>query len=108
MKKRRYTSAKHRAIILKRQNNRCRRCPASLVRGNYHIDHIIPVSSVMGGRDTLKNKQALCIRCHERKTRGAGATTAGSDINRIAKVRRLRNPNQPRYRRRIPSSRGAA
>jgi hypothetical protein len=97
---RRYTSKRDRAVIFLRQGGKC--CglpgapcthgpdekPVKLEKGNHQIDHIIPVSPITGGTDTVANKQALCLICHRVKTRGKGATTAGSDICNIKKLRR--------------------
>ncbi|MFC5423225.1 HNH endonuclease signature motif containing protein [Bosea eneae] len=42
----------------------------------------------LGGADEIENLRAVHRDCHAVKTRGAGATTAGSDIGKIAKMRR--------------------
>lgn len=79
--KRRYTSKRDREELKHRQDNKCACCGESLQEGRYHIDHFIPVSPVLGGGNTLANKQILCIRCHWQKTR--------IDNRNIKKVRHL-------------------
>lgn len=85
MKTRRYTSKRDHEEIVRRQGGKCagyrRPCGVPLVRGQYQIDHCIPVSPVLGGSDELENKQALCLKCHRRKTKG--------DVRNIKKVRHL-------------------
>lgn len=101
----RYTSKRDLALIFLRQDGRCKRCPKKLIKGNHHIDHVIPVSPVTGGTDTVDNKQALCIECHVKKTRGTGATTAGTDIGNITKLRRHLNGGRARRGRPMDGSR---
>ena len=94
----RYTSKHDRAVIFLRQDGKCAKCPLRLVKGNHHIDHIIPVTPIMGGTDTVENKQALCKPCHKKKTHGTGATTAGTDIGNIKKMRkRLKGERATRH-----------
>jgi 5-methylcytosine-specific restriction endonuclease McrA len=50
-------------------------------------DHFNPVA--MGGRHDDSNIRPLCKECHKLKTFGSKATTAGSDIHKIAKVKRI-------------------
>jgi 5-methylcytosine-specific restriction endonuclease McrA len=110
----RYTSKKDLATIFLRQNGKCAGLPGQdppcrirLVKGNHHIDHVIPVTPIMGGTDTVKNKQALCIECHAKKTRGTGATTAGTDTGYIKKMRkRLKGPQVSDHP--VPGSRNTA
>ena len=66
-----------------------------------HWDHVIPIA--LGGADDPDNLQAVHRECHDRKTRGLPATTAGSDIHAIAKVRRLRAdpPGGEEFRRKL-------
>lgn len=46
----------------------CRHClAAGRVTASEVIDHIIPL--IKGGPDTDDNTQALCITCHDNKTR---------------------------------------
>lgn len=49
-------------------------------------DHIHPVA--LDGEHAFMNIRPLHKHCHDRKTRGTKATTAGSDIHAIAKVKR--------------------
>lgn len=51
-------------------------------------DHIDPWA--MSRDSSADNCQPLCPACHAIKTNGTAATTAGSDKQRIAKVKRLR------------------
>ena len=57
----------------------------------------------LGGADEIENLRAVHRDCHAVKTRGAGATTAGSDIGNAAKVKRLeRDPRGgEEFRRRL-------
>jgi len=41
------------------------------------------------GSNDLANKSLRCIPCANKKTRGSGATTKGSDIGEIASERRI-------------------
>jgi 5-methylcytosine-specific restriction endonuclease McrA len=50
-------------------------------------DHFQPIA--LGGAHDYKNIAAVHKACHAAKTRGTGATTAGSDIHKIAKVKRI-------------------
>jgi len=50
-------------------------------------DHIQPHK--MGGSNYAENIQALCVECHREKTVGNKATTAGSDIQKISKEKRI-------------------
>jgi hypothetical protein len=43
----------------------------------------------LGGTHDYLNIEAVHAECHRQKTFGAAATTAGSDIGKIAKTRRL-------------------
>lgn len=51
------------------------------------FDHATALA--LGGADEVENLRAVHRDCHAIKTRGAGATTAGTDIGRIAKVKRI-------------------
>ena len=50
-----------------RQNNRCNLCGTELSDDNVDYDHIIPWED--GGKTTLANGQAICLKCHRKKTR---------------------------------------
>jgi 5-methylcytosine-specific restriction endonuclease McrA len=58
----RYATPRQRAIVLRRDRYRCRRCGA---RRNLQIDHVVPWS--WGGPTTVGNLQVLCKRCNMRK-----------------------------------------
>jgi 5-methylcytosine-specific restriction endonuclease McrA len=72
---------KTRVRILKRDHSMCQPCAK---RGKVvlatQVDHVIPLSK--GGTDDDSNLQAICERCHDRKTRkelgrkGSGACDA--------------------------------
>ena len=47
-----------------REGNKCRKCKTKL-DGSYHADHVTPHSK--GGRTLIKNGQALCAKCNQRK-----------------------------------------
>ena len=50
-------------------------------------EHVTPIA--LGGHDTVCNSVYSHSFCHKRKTFGTKATTAGSDIHAIAKVKRI-------------------
>lgn len=50
-------------------------------------DHYKPLA--LGGSHSYENLMPLHRDCHRKKTRGTGATTAGSDIGKISKERRI-------------------
>lgn len=54
--------------ILRRDGHRCTLCgtPAGAMR----IDHITPLA--MGGSNEDANLRVLCLRCHQRVSRGGG------------------------------------
>lgn len=75
---------------------RCPMCQGKLGElTNVNFDHVHPLA--LGGADDIENIVAVHIDCHSAKTRGTGATTAGSDIGNIAKTRRL-TKSQEAYR----------
>ena len=54
----------------------CRLClKAGRTRASEQVDHIRPLA--WGGSDDRTNKQALCIPCHEEKSRAERAVDAG-------------------------------
>lgn len=57
----------------------------------------------LGGADTIENLRAVHKDCHAAKTRGTGATTAGSDVGNAAKVKRVEKdpPGGEEFRRRL-------
>lgn len=54
----------------------------------------------LGGADTTENLRAVHRQCHRTKTSGTKATTAGSDVQMIAKGKRLAREAEE-FRRRI-------
>jgi hypothetical protein len=63
----RTASRKLRAVLLKKQKNKCLRCKQ--VNPNLEIDHIVPYA--VGGLTELENLQALCPNCHAQKSRNS-------------------------------------
>ena len=57
-------------------------CAVYLRRGDWHIDHKIPVS--LGGKNEVDNYQALCVPCNLRK----GAMTDKQFRRRYSKLLR--------------------
>lgn len=86
--KRKYLTTKQKAALLIRQGGRCARCPTELPAPGMIFDHanMLAVSCDNG----IANFQALCAPCNALKTHGNGATSYGSDIHAIAKLKRLR------------------
>ena len=68
--------AQIRGLVMERDGFRCRSCGR---RGHLEVDHVVPVQR--RGSDDLGNLQALCVRCHKRKTaadrHGRDATMPG-------------------------------
>jgi 5-methylcytosine-specific restriction endonuclease McrA len=84
---RKQPSLKERLEILIRQAT-CPRCGEKLgALADLEWDHIQPLA--LGGDNSPENFQAVHRDCHALKTRGNPATTAGSDIHAIARVKRL-------------------
>ena len=67
---------KLRMKVLLRDNYVCQQCKAHASE----VDHIIPVA--LTGSDELSNLQALCSKCHKKKT--------SEDVNKIKKARILK------------------
>lgn len=86
---RRYTPDKQIARLFVMQEGKCIACPEKLFAKprNFIIEHITALA--LGGLDTFENKELRCHYCARAKTIGTGATTAGSDIGKIAKLKRL-------------------
>ena len=72
-----------RRAALHRDNHTCQQCGQRAT----HVDHII--GAHQGGTDHLDNLQALCRRCHDRKT-GREARAALT-----ARRARLQRPPEP-------------
>lgn len=81
---RREFPAKVKAAAFERANGCCEnsKCGVRLSVGKFHYDHVIP--DALGGEPTLENCAVLCHPCHLVKT-------AGEDVPRIAKTKRIRN-----------------
>jgi len=66
----------------------CPLCGADLMPGQeIEWDHQVPVA--LGGSHDFANIRPVHKRCHARKSFGSKATTAGSDIHKIAKAKRI-------------------
>ena len=61
----------------------------------------------LGGADEIENLRAVHRDCHAVKTRGAGATTAGSDVGKMKKLRKL-VAKQAAFRERVLAKGGQA
>ena len=89
-----------RSAVLKSQSGKCMYCAVHLRRGDWHIDHKIPVS--LGGKNEFDNYQALCVPCNLRK----GSMTDKQFRRRYSKLLRSywpwQTPEPPRER--IPQS----
>ena len=98
---RRYTSKRDLAELMLRQDGKCR-CGVKLIKGNYIIEHSTPLA--LGGLDVLENKYLNCKECADKKTHGgkSKATTAGTDIANIWKVKRLRGEVKGRPKTKWP------
>ena len=61
------------------------------------LEHMVPHE--LGGSSTVENLRWVHKGCASRKTNGSRATSAGGDIHKIAKAKRLlkkhSNPNPP-------------
>lgn len=92
MRKRKRLPIRWVKLLLKRQGGTCAvaKCgvPLTLVQRNWIDEHRVPLA--LGGTNALKNRELRCIAHAKSKTFGSKATTAGSDIGNIAKVRRIR------------------
>ena len=99
---RRYTPQRELLEMLERQRGKCA-CGKPLIKGNYIVEHSTALA--LGGTDTLANKYLNCKECADLKTFGgkARATTYGSDIHAINKVKRLRGERKQKPKRRWPS-----
>lgn len=98
----RYTSKKDRAVLFLRQDGKCG-CGVKLVEGNTIIEHSTPLA--LGGLDVLENKYLNCKDCADKKTYGgkSRATTAGTDIANIYKVKRITGETKGPAKRDWPS-----
>ena len=97
----RYTSKQDRATLFLACDGKCK-CGVKLDKTNTIIEHGIPLA--LGGTDTLGNKYLQCRDCANMKTYGGAskASTAGTDIANIWKVKRLRGELKPKMKRNWP------
>jgi len=81
---------------------RCPSCNGSLCEGG-EWDHRVPLA--LGGTNDDENWQILCRTCHSSKSHGSKATSYGSDIHAIAKVRRIqkKQAGMEKLKQKIPS-----
>ncbi len=75
---RRYISKETRLRVRERQKHKCVSCGQRFKPGRYHIDHKRAVA--LGGSDSIRNLQALCPNCHDRKNK--------EDARKIARARK--------------------
>jgi hypothetical protein len=111
--RRRKLTDKEKAAILARQGGKCPglpnrgiECGVPITAKTCVFDHID--QRVFTGSDEPDTFQALCTQggrtsCNSIKTYGSPATSAGSDANKRAKVRRAQGLNKPRRKQKIPS-----
>lgn len=52
--------------ICSAKDYKCCECRTNLLDRGYQIDHKLPLAN--GGKNTIENLQALCIKCHKNKT----------------------------------------
>ena len=99
---RRYTSKADRAKLFLACDGKCK-CGAKLTDANTIIEHSTPLA--LGGLDVFENKYLQCRDCANLKTYGgsARATTAGTDIANIWKVKRIRGETKANPKRSWPS-----
>ena len=83
---RRYLTPKERKAMWDAQNGSCAVCKAPTSLAGMIAEHTIPVA--LG--NTEKPDALLCKPCADRKTFGTKATTYGSDIHALAKIKRIR------------------
>jgi 5-methylcytosine-specific restriction endonuclease McrA len=75
-------------IIFRQAKLSCPECGAELCRNDIQRDHMHAIK--LGGDDAPENEWYICLKCHDLKTNGNGATSAGSDKHKIAKGKRIR------------------
>lgn len=98
MTERRRLSVTDKLSIMVRQSV-CPLCGARLGRiDDVDFDH--EQALALGGEDINENMRAVHRTCHRVKTSGTKATTAGSDVQVIAKGKRLSRDTEE-FRRRI-------
>ena len=83
-------SEREKKVVAYRQEYKCAACSCLLPPG-YQVDHIKPLA--LGGTNGLTNLQALCTRCHTRKTRGQRHEMLNSRAAREAAASEAADPN---------------
>lgn len=104
-----YTSHKHALTMLERQNNICAGIGCNVVlvyenkkRVNFIVEHRI--ATWLGGKNTLANKDCRCHSCGDKKTRGTGATIAGTDLGNYWKTEHLKSGKMVVDRNRVKTT----
>jgi len=69
-------SQRTRALVLERDNFRCKFCGATTEQEKLEVDHILP--EALGGTDSLNNLATLCQPCNQ------GLMTAYLDVVSLA------------------------
>lgn len=78
-------------LIVQGINLKCYRCKEPMMLpADIEREHLTEVA--LGGLDVPRNCVYSHVDCHAKITNGTRATSAGSSKQRIAKVKRLRNP----------------
>ncbi len=65
--RRAYISKDTKIRVVERQKEKCASCGKKLKIGGYHIDHKRAIA--LGGSNSIRNLQALCPNCHDRKNK---------------------------------------
>jgi 5-methylcytosine-specific restriction endonuclease McrA len=73
----RFAKSDTRAYLYAVQDGRCAINPEHLLGDNYHVDHIIRYSE--GGPTWIENLQAICVPCHQEKTKTDGNRAKASE-----------------------------
>lgn len=82
----------------------CEECGGRLNAGGIvEWDHAHPIA--LGGSHAFYNIRPLHPECHSAKSHGTGATTAGSDIGKISKERRIIRTKKMEVKKRKPGTR---
>ena len=85
-------------LVVLAQEGQCRKCfqdEGLIVMDNLEMDHIIPL--VEGGTNRRENLQALCKKCHRKKTAVEQGWTIGSCIHGVLHTDKCPKCN-PEYR----------
>lgn len=97
---RRSISKAMRARVFASHDGRCWLCRGVIGAGEkWQVEHQIAL--VLGGADDETNMAPAHVECHRTKTSGRPATSHGSDIHAVAKIRRLTREEAKR-KHRIP------